>query len=128
MPSQYCVVQFVPDPIADERVNIGILAFDDKKVRSVFLDDWRRPLALAGPSVMPLRKVIRDLELGSVDDAQEQLLQSHGGTVHLTSELIGRFAERWSHSVQLTPPRGSLADVDTVLEEMSQLMLRQGTP
>lgn len=127
MPSHYCVVQFVPDPLADERVNVGVLAFDEERVRSAFLEDWRRAIALAGRSVTPLRKVIRDLERATSDDLQQEALLSPTHFHRLTAELVEHLANRWSHSIQLTPPRGSLADVDTVLAEMSAVMLKQGT-
>ncbi|MBD2294685.1 DUF3037 domain-containing protein [Anabaena sphaerica FACHB-251] len=28
MASKYSVIQYVPDPIADQRINIGVIAFD----------------------------------------------------------------------------------------------------
>lgn len=127
MPSHYCVVQFVPDPLADERVNVGVLAFDEECVRSAFVEDWRRAIALAGRSVTPLRKVIRDLERATSDDFQQEALRSPTHFHRLTAELVEDLANRWSHSIQLTPPRGSLADVDTVLAEISAVMLKQGT-
>ncbi|MGL4618228.1 MAG: DUF3037 domain-containing protein [Chroococcidiopsis sp.] len=29
MASRYSIVQYVPNPITDERINIGVVAFDD---------------------------------------------------------------------------------------------------
>lgn len=42
MSAYYTVVQYVPDPVTDERVNIGVIAFDRGVVRSRFLRNWRR--------------------------------------------------------------------------------------
>lgn len=42
MASKYSVIQYVPDPIADERINIGVLAFDHDQVCVKFLQSWER--------------------------------------------------------------------------------------
>jgi len=43
MPSYYSVVQFLPDPIRDEKVNLGVLAYNDSGVLvSHFIRDWKR--------------------------------------------------------------------------------------
>jgi Protein of unknown function (DUF3037) len=36
MASKYSVIQYVPDPIADERINIGVIAFDNQNIRTLF--------------------------------------------------------------------------------------------
>ena len=35
MSAFYSVIQFVPDPVADERINAGVVAFDGKVVRAL---------------------------------------------------------------------------------------------
>jgi len=42
MVSRYSIVQYVPNPIADQRINIGVLAFDDNRVCVRFLSNWER--------------------------------------------------------------------------------------
>ena len=41
MPSRYSIIQYVPNPIADERINIGVLAFDENLVKVSFLKNWQ---------------------------------------------------------------------------------------
>ena len=42
MASRYSVIQYVPNPIADERINIGVLAFNEQVVKVHFLSRWDR--------------------------------------------------------------------------------------
>jgi hypothetical protein len=42
MTSRYSVIQCISNPIADERINIGVFAFDDETVRVHFLSRWDR--------------------------------------------------------------------------------------
>lgn len=47
MVSYYSIIQYIPDPIADERINIGVLAFDDHSVQVKFLSRWDRVSSFA---------------------------------------------------------------------------------
>ncbi|MEM9544071.1 MAG: DUF3037 domain-containing protein [Cyanobacteria bacterium P01_E01_bin.42] len=42
MASRYSIIQYVPDPIAEERINIGVLVFDRQNVKVHFLSNWKR--------------------------------------------------------------------------------------
>ena len=46
MTSFYSVVRYVPDPIAEEAINIGVVAFKEGKLRFRFVEDWS---SLVGP-------------------------------------------------------------------------------
>lgn len=47
MVSRYSVIQYVPDAIANERINIGVLVFDEQVVRVKFLSKWNRVVHFA---------------------------------------------------------------------------------
>lgn len=38
MVSRYSVIQYVPDPIADERMNVGVVVFNDDTVLCTFCE------------------------------------------------------------------------------------------
>jgi Protein of unknown function (DUF3037) len=42
MVSRYSVIRYVPNPSADERINIGVLVSDEQEVRVRFLQNWER--------------------------------------------------------------------------------------
>jgi len=39
MASYYSIIQYVPNPIANERINIGVLIFDEKEIKVNFLEN-----------------------------------------------------------------------------------------
>ena len=42
MTAYYSVIRFVPDPVADESINIGIAAFSGSTVQLLFAEDFER--------------------------------------------------------------------------------------
>ena len=56
MSTTYTVVQYVPDPIADERLNIGVIAISGDRARARFLTNWARAerFGNASVNVLPL--------------------------------------------------------------------------
>src|SRR5579885_3191655 len=40
MASFYTVVQYVPDPVADERINAGVIVFSRDRVAARFVKNW----------------------------------------------------------------------------------------
>ena len=99
MVSHYSVVQYLPDPATGERINLGIVAYDDSgRVVHHFIDNWSRVKNFASiASVTNLResvnKMFRDL-------GPEEVLWA---------------SENWSRSIQLTPVLGSTAKLDELV-------------
>lgn len=58
MVSRYSIIQYVPDAIANERINIGVLAFDDQVVRVKFLAKWNRVVHFAPSADISFLKAI----------------------------------------------------------------------
>lgn len=99
MPSYYSIVQYVPDPLADERINVGVVAFDDDRVVSRHLHSWRRVQSFTGHSVDHLRSIVAEI-LG--DD--------------LSPDEVRKAIAEWDESIQFTRPRASLVDPGTLLD------------
>lgn len=104
--SFYAVVQYIPDPVADEKVNVGVLAFGDGRVRARFIGNWSRAVQLSGQ---------RDVSF----------LQEAASALAAATEDEIRATERsWPAVLQLTEPRGSLLDPETLLNEMAERFLK----
>lgn len=73
MVSYYTVVQYYPDPIADERINIGVMAFGDGRVRSRFIQDWRRVEQFGGEDISFLHDFARRAEAWEETTLREPL-------------------------------------------------------
>lgn len=102
MGTQYTIVQFVPDPIADERLNVGLIAWHGNEVYADFLRDWRRVQKLAGKDVTTVREFARDFSYEVT--GQMQLSKDHS----ITPELIRDIQQDWKHQIQFSDIRGSL--------------------
>ena len=56
MPAFYSIVQYVPDPVIDERINVGVIVFGEGRVMSRFVDNWRRVRNFGSEGIAFLRK------------------------------------------------------------------------
>src|SRR4051812_2171229 len=109
MPAYYTVVQYVPDPVRDERMNIGVIAFGDGAVRTKFVDSWQRVKAFGEEHIGFLRSFARKAD-------------------RLTEEKIREIVESWHSSIQLSPPAGSLLSPQALLVDAASRYLRDPAP
>jgi hypothetical protein len=125
MPTHYSVVQYVPDPLTGERINIGIIAVGDSEIASRFLDSWARVECFAaGHSVDFLRDFAEEIQAAS--PAQ---LGLSGLTLpeDLTVETLQNIACRWTNAVQFTTPATSLKQPAELLAGLAPRFLRTTT-
>lgn len=125
MASRYSIVQYVPNPIADERINIGVVAFDDNDVRVQFLNNWSRVQAFGREDIHFLRDFAKRMNFA----ASEGLLfpgdEPDGTPKH---ERLKKIARGWINSIQFTEPHGSLDNVENLLEDIAQTYLVNVVP
>src|SRR2546427_8096708 len=105
MPTTYTVVQYVPDPIADERLNVGVIAVSGSHARSRFLSNWLRAERFGNASVRVLRDFARQVEEAGVPALP---IREAGGRLELSEEKLRELAGHWVNSIQFTAPRTSL--------------------
>jgi len=112
----YSVIRYVPNPITEESVNIGVVVFGDGAPPQFrFLDNWRRAQAFGGERTGFLRDFAKD--------AQERNLELFDSDVHWDEAKLQRALGKWHNSIQFTPPRGSLKASDVLLKQMAGLYL-----
>jgi hypothetical protein len=121
MPTYYTVVRCVPDVVADERVNIGVIVWGDGHIRSRFLSDWRRVQAIGVKDVSFVREFIERVSAADANQLALPGLEAEGGFSEMT---IRRAIDSWAGLIQFSPVRSSLRDPDTVLEDVSRRFLR----
>ena len=63
MLTSYSVIQFIPDPISGESINIGIVAWDDDGIKTSMIKDWRRVSSFAYGEIEFLKDFSRQLKL-----------------------------------------------------------------
>jgi Protein of unknown function (DUF3037) len=116
MASRYSVIQYVPNPIADERINIGVLAFDEKGVRVHFLQNWERVRCFGRSEDIDLLKNFAH-EMQEV--TEEGLLFPGDRPSDIPAhERLLKVAHDWTNGIQFTEPRGSLVSLEQLLDDL----------
>ncbi len=111
MASYYSVIQYVPNPIADERVNIGVVAFDESGDCAVRpLESWTRAERFTGQHGRNLQRHV---------EALEALIRESESP----AAAIERASEHWTHSIQVTQPRASLRTIEEILANTAPTVL-----
>ena len=114
MASYYSIIQYVPNPIANERINIGVLIFDDKEIKVKFLKNWNRVKNFCMGDIT----FLRDFE-SQMQKAVSQGLLFPGDPLldQPRQDRLQRVSESWMNSIQFTEPNFSLKSVDKLLED-----------
>lgn len=126
MASRYSVIQYVPNPIADERINIGVLAFDQQTVKVHFLSNWDRVRVFGRSQDMSTLKTFADRMQKSA--AAGQLFP--GDELNNTPNYEGllKVVQGWINHIQFTEPRKSLDTVDNLLTDAIATYLLEPEP
>ena len=125
MASRYSIVQYVPNPIADERINIGVVAFDDNDVRVQFLNNWSRVQAFGREDIHFLRDFAKRMNFAASEGLFFPGDEPDGTPKH---ERLKKIARGWINSIQFTEPHGSLDNVENLLEDIAQTYLVNVVP
>lgn len=125
MASRYSVIQYVPDPIADERINIGVVAFNNNAVRVRFVSNWERVRRFGLKDIDFLKDFAHQMK----NEAEEGVLfPCDKFNVLSNQERILKITQGWINSIQITKPRASLDTVDELLEDIANTYLREQKP
>lgn len=111
----YCIVKYVPNPITDECINVGVLTFEGDGVACRFLEDFSRARALGIRDPSFLRSVVSEFRQ-SVDQKK------------LSERDIRHMCETWHGQVQLTSPRGSTETARTLIDSIARMFLQELAP
>jgi len=115
MISRYSVIHYVPNPIADERINIGVIVFNEEIVKVHFLHSWERINAFATEDTRFLQDFAKRMYLASKNGLVFPSDNPQSGQTK--QERLTNVARDWINSIQFTEPRASLEDIDSVLED-----------
>lgn len=115
MPAFYSVLQYVPRPLADERINFGVVCFSDADVRVRVLSNWSRVERFFQTDVRFLKDFASRLH-----EATRQVEAAPGAPLpaEWTRTDLERMAQSLSHSIQLTTPKASLLSPDALLDSV----------
>jgi hypothetical protein len=126
MASRYSVIQYVPNPIADERINIGVLVFDEKIVKVHFLRSWERIKCFGREDIMFLHDFAYRMGKASKNGLLFPNDDPNNGQSRVDRLL--KVSRGWINSIQFTEPRGSLENIDSVFEDAIKTYLVDKIP
>lgn len=114
MGSRCSVIQYVPNPIANERINIGVLVFNDNLVKVHFLSSWERVSHFScGQDIRSLKEFAQQMEAAA---AQNLLFPGDQENEQPRHERLLKVSQDWMNSIQFTKPRYSLENVHNLYE------------
>ncbi len=128
MPTYFTVAQYIPDPIANERINIGIIVFGDGQIRSRFLRNWRRVAQFAQEDIAYVHEFterIEDAAIASVSRAIQPPIPGLPSTQPLDENMLRRIIREWSNSIQFAPPEASLEEPEVLLTTLVETFLKE---
>jgi hypothetical protein len=127
--TEFSIIQYVPDPIANERMNIGVVVLTPSSVRVNFVTSWKRAQTFAqGADISHLRDFKSTLELLSsqAHAMYQKGLPLIGEADRSPQDLIRKMAASWSHQIQFAPFQRSLEDADRLMQRLSGRYLKEG--
>jgi hypothetical protein len=126
MTSRYSIIQYVPNPIADERINIGVIVFDEEIIKVHFLRSWERVKAFGKEDI----RFLRDFAARMVKASKDGLLFPHYDSNNELSRVdrVRKVSREWANSIQLTEPRGSLENIESVFQDVISTYLVDEIP
>jgi hypothetical protein len=126
MASRYSIIQYVPNPIADERINIGVLVFDERIIKVHFLRSWERIKSFGREDIKFLRDFSKRMEKSSENGLLFPNDDPNNGQSRV--ERLRNISRDWINSIQFTEPRGSLDNIDSVFEDTIRTYLVDEIP
>jgi Protein of unknown function (DUF3037) len=120
MASKYSVIRYVPDPVTDERINIGVVAFNEQQTKVGFLHRWDRVQGFASEDITFLKEFAKEMQTAA--EARGFLPGFEPG-LPLTPDTISRISKRWMNSIQITEPRASIATLEDTFRDAVQRFL-----
>ncbi len=114
MATFYSVIQFVPDPVADERMNAGVVVFGNGRILARFVENWGRLQRFSNQDVSFLKQFARDFK---------ERIHDSGKGAQITEATFRDMAATWRNAIQFTAPRGSLLTLEELLEDADERFL-----
>ena len=127
MATFYSIIRAVPDPIAGEFVNIGLVVFGDGKLRTEFISDWRRVECLANEDINYLQEFAREFERGARETMVGVTWPSFDAfpvEAALSENVLRQMVSEWGNSIQFSPIEVANMAPDEALEELIPIFLK----
>ncbi len=120
MISRYTVVQYVPNPLADERINIGVIAWDETGMTAEFLSHWKRVQSFGHEDISYVREFVGRATAALNRSTPPDMFKNVSVLdVPQLEKMIGT----WHHSIQFTSPRTSVKTPEALIADVGPMFL-----
>jgi len=121
----YSIIQYVPDPTRNERMNVGVVVTDEVGAvgRAKFVRDWGRARLFGKEDVSFLRDFAH--ALSQELQAQLPLLSS---VTRWDLGHLQKFSLEWRNSIQISEPRASTLNPERLLEDVYEKFVKELPP
>lgn len=108
----FSIIRYVPDPVREEQINIGIIAIDATQPygRARFLTRWERVRRFGGEEIEFIKEFVRDVEHRL--PKQPALFKD----TLLGTEELEKLASNWKNSIQFSAPKVSTLPVEQLVD------------
>ena len=115
----YSVIRYVPNPLNEEFINIGVYAFNEKEIKVKFLENWDRVRAFSNEDIGFLLQ-FKD----SVYDVVQNGSFIPGDDPKKGNNLfrLQKISNSWMNSIQFREPLASLIPLEYTLDECDWLV------
>ncbi len=122
MPSKFTVLQYLPNPVSGERVNIGVIAFSEKGGHVRFLSRWNRVKAFSGGDVTFLKDLSKEV-VSRVESLTEAVRDKYVEKFDTTA--VESWISRWAHTIEFTQSRASTLEPAELLNDLCGRLLAE---
>lgn len=120
MANYYSIIQYVPDPIANERMNIGVLVFSGRNVKVQFVSNWSRARNFRREDIAYLRDFEKQVLMLT---GSQQELEEITGRTKFDEKKIRQIIDTYERSIQFSKPKVSLEEANTLLNYLTDRFL-----
>jgi hypothetical protein len=120
MISHYSVVQYVPSPLADERINIGVIAWDEARLSAKFLSNWKRVQSFGHEDIGYVREFVGRATAALNSGASPDMFKT---APVLDVSQLEKMIGTWHHSIQFTSPRASTKTPEALIADVGPMFL-----
>lgn len=121
MGALFTIVQYVPDPLADERMNFGVIVVEGGRIKGRFLREWNRVRTFGGEDVSFLRDFAGRVNRWTPEHPE---IPGLAAGVRLDEKGLEDIVGRWHNSIQFTPLKASLSSPEKLLDQLASRYLR----
>lgn len=119
MVTKYAVVQYLPRPLSDEKINVGVVAWREGQIAARFVQNWRRVRAFGREDV----EFLRDFASRIISAAGETGALPGFDPDAINETRLEKIIGSWTRSIQFSEPKSSLKSPSEVLDEISSIFL-----